>query len=170
VEGYTLENTSCSYVHIEDMASYKYVYFIYLEMVPVPLYAVLFIFGTIGNDILIIIITHNKDMRNVPNMYIHNLAISDMIHLVAEFSMTCANRIHDRKSYCYFICKLLPFCRRLSVGLSSYFVAVRSIQRYIETANSFHVRVFSQPTWRVNMATICGCWLWLHYSPFLQLS
>jgi SH3-like domain-containing protein len=56
VEGYRLENTSGSYTPIEDMASYKY-NLIYLELVPSPAYAVLFIFVTNGNVILIVIIT-----------------------------------------------------------------------------------------------------------------
>ena len=43
----------------------------------------LLIFGTNANVILMIIITCNKDMRTVPNMYILNLAISDIILLTA---------------------------------------------------------------------------------------
>ena len=51
-----------------------------------PVYALLFIFGTTGNVIFIIIITCSKDMRTVPNMYILNLAITDNIYLRVLFS------------------------------------------------------------------------------------
>jgi hypothetical protein len=49
-------------------------------------YAVPFTFGTTSNVILLIIIICDKDMRTVLNMYIINLAISDIIYLAVLFS------------------------------------------------------------------------------------
>jgi hypothetical protein len=98
-------------------------------------------------------------MRTVPNMYILNLAISDIIYLTLIFSETCANRISDTWLEGAFICTFFPFCRRMSVGLSAYSVAVYSFQRYRVIANPFQVRVSSPPTWRVTVATICGMWI-----------
>jgi hypothetical protein len=98
-------------------------------------------------------------MRNVPNMYIINLTISDIIYLTALFSEAYANRISDTWLDGEFICTFFPFCRRLSVGLSAYSVAVLSIQRYKVTVNTFHVHVSSLPTWPVIVATICGVWI-----------
>jgi hypothetical protein len=95
----------------------------------------------------------------VPNMYIINLAISDMIYLMVLFSEACADRISDTWKYDDFKCKFFQFCRRLSVGMSAYSVSVLSIQRYRVTVNSLHVRVSSQPTWRATVATICGVWI-----------
>jgi hypothetical protein len=130
-----------------------------LKRVQVPIYAVPFIFGTTGNVILLIIITCNKDMRTVPNMYIINLAISDMIYLTVNFSEVCVSSKNIWRQYGKFMCKFFPFCYRLSVGLSAYSVAVLSIQRYRVTVNSLHVRVSSQPTWRGTGATVCGVWI-----------
>jgi hypothetical protein len=98
-------------------------------------------------------------MRTVPNMYILNLAISDMISLLAN--AFAGYDIHETFIWHYnkFMCAFLPFCRRLSVGLSAYSVAVLSIQRYRVTVNPFHVRVSSQSTWRATVATICGVWM-----------
>jgi hypothetical protein len=98
----------------------------FIKRYQVPLYAALFIFGTVSNVILLIIIICNKDMRTVPNMYIVNLAISDIIYLTVLFSEACTNRISDTGPYSEFMCTFLPFCRRMSVGLSAYSVAVYS--------------------------------------------
>ena len=125
----------------------------------VPVYAVLFIFGTTGNGNLLIIITCNKDMRTVPNMYIINLATSDITYFTVLFTEACANRISYRWPQGDFMCTFVPFCRRMSVGLSPYIVAVLSIQRYRVIVNPLHVRVSSPPTWRVAVATICGVWI-----------
>jgi len=96
-------NTSYSYTPIEEKKmdtdiknnthTKKDSFFLFLKLYEFPISAVLFIFGTTGNVILIIIITCNKDMRTVPNMYILNLAISDMIILTFLFFYVCVNRI-----------------------------------------------------------------------------
>jgi len=125
----------------------------------VPLYAFPFIFGTISNVILLIVFICNKDMRTVPNLYILNLAISDIIYLTVLFSEAVANRIPDTWLDGDFMCMFLPFCLRLSVGLSAYSVAVYSIQRYRATVNPLVVGFLSPPTWRFTLATICGVWI-----------
>jgi hypothetical protein len=142
----------------EDKFSYEYIYS-FLERYATPVYAVPFTFGTTGNVILLIIIICNKDMRTVPNMYILNLAISDIIYLMVQFGESSGDRISHMWTHYDFTCRFFQFCHRLSVGLSAYSVAVLSIQRYRVTVNPLHVRVSSQPTWRATVATICGVWI-----------
>jgi hypothetical protein len=152
------KHTRYSYTAVLDTDAYKD-RLNFLKKLQAPVYAVPFIFGTAGNVIILIIITCNKDMRTVPNMYILNLAISDMIYLILLFSETCADRIFHKWKQGVFMCKFFPFCRRLSVGLSAYSVVVLSIQRYRVTVNPLHVSVSSQPTWRATVAAICGVWI-----------
>jgi hypothetical protein len=130
----------------------------FLSKYQAPIYVIPFIFGITGNAILLIIIVCNKDMRTLPNMYILNLAVSDIIYLTVLFNEAVANRISDMLLQGDFMCKFFPFCRRLSVGLSAYSIAVLSIQRYRVTVNPFHVLVFSPSTWRIILTTICGVW------------
>jgi hypothetical protein len=92
-------------------------------------------------------------------MYILNLAISDIIYLTVLFSEACANRITPTSLDGDIICTLLPFCRRMSVGLSAYSVAVFSFQRYTVTVNPFQIHVSSHATCRSTVATICGAWI-----------
>jgi hypothetical protein len=163
-------NTSCNYTIIENMDTdmdtlmhtvtesedkgYGSAFF-FLFIAPV--YAVSFIFGTTGNVILIIIITCNKDMRTVPNMYILNLAISDLTYLTVHFFEVFANKIFDTRLDGEF--RFFPFCHRLSVGLTAFSVAVLSVYRYKVTVNPFLVRVPSKTTWRSTVTTLCGVWI-----------
>jgi hypothetical protein len=124
-----------------------------------PVSAILFIFGTTGNVILIIIITCNKDMRTVPNMYILNLAVSDMIYLTVLFLDAWGYRISVTWLRDGIGCAFFAFCYRMSVSLTAYSVAVLSIQRYRVTVNPLQVHVSSQPTWRGTGAIICGVWI-----------
>ena len=91
----------------------------FLKNYQVPASAFPFIFGTISNVIILIIIICNKDMRTVPNMYIFNLARSNYIYLTVFFPEVCANRISDTWLKGDIMCTFLPFCRRLSVELST---------------------------------------------------
>jgi netrin-G1 ligand/netrin-G3 ligand len=124
-----------------------------------PVSAVLFIFGTAGNVVLIIIATCNKDMRNVPNMYIINLAISDTIYLTAVFLDGLRDTISVTWLKGEIGCVFFAFFYRMSVGLTAYSIAVLSIQRYRVIVNPLHVHVSSQPTWRGTGAIICEVWI-----------
>jgi hypothetical protein len=153
-EGY--KNTDYNYNHNENNKSDES-FFLSLNQYEVLLYVLPCVFGTTSNAVILIIITSNKDMRTVPNMYILNLAISDMIYLTVLFFEACANTISDK--WLQDDCTFLPFFRRLSVGLSAYSVVVLNIQRYRVTVNPFHVRVSSQPTYRSTVVTICVVWI-----------
>jgi hypothetical protein len=129
----------------------------FLQQYKLPISAIFFIFGTIGNVILIIIIVCNKNMRTVPNMYILNLAISDIIYLTLLLANAWPNSVTWLRGD--IMCPLLIFCMRMSVGLTAYSVAMLSIQRYRVTVYPLYVRVSSQPTRRATGATICGVWI-----------
>jgi hypothetical protein len=127
---------------------------------PISVHVFPLIFGTTGNVIIIIIIICNKDMRTVPNMYILNLAISDIIYLAALFLDALTNRIGVTWLGDGIGCAFFAFCYGMSGGLTAYSVVVLSIQQqYTVTVNPFHVHVSSQPTWRGTGAVICGVWI-----------
>jgi Leucine-rich repeat (LRR) protein len=168
-EGYVtwqgvLEKLQCLRDYISDENGNKHVEYAYpgdenkqtlkkyFIMVLVPTIFLL-IFGTFGNVIILIIIICNKDMRTVPNMYILNLAISNMILLTSEFIWNSVEFDDEIK------CTFLPFCYRMSIGLSAYSVVALSFQRQRVTMKAFHVFVSSAPTWCVTVATICGVWI-----------
>jgi len=130
-----------------------------LNFYKLPVFAVPLIFGITSNVIILIIIICNKDMRTVPNMYIINLAISDIIYLTVIFFELYTNSTPFKREDNNFMCTFLPFFIRLSVCLSAYSLAVFSFQRYRVTANPFHLRVSSQATWRATVAAICGVWI-----------
>ena len=130
-----------------------------LNLYKLPAFAVPLIFGITSNVIILIIIISNKDMRTVSNLYIINLAISDIIFVTVNFFELYTNSTPFNRKDNEFVCTFLPFCIRLPVCLSAYSLAVFSFQQYRVTANPFHLRVSSQATWRVTVAAICGVWI-----------
>jgi len=128
-------------------------------VIEIVLFLFLIIFGTIANVIILIIITCNKDMRTVPNMYILNLAISDTILLTFVIASNIGILLSTGGIIYVEFCTFFLYFLQLSAGLTSYSVALLSIQRHIMIMNPFHDRVSSQPTWCVTAATICGLWI-----------
>jgi hypothetical protein len=157
---YSGDYNGTSYVDSDIDQKFYYTYDVnFFKQYQLPLYAFPFIFGTITNVALLMIIIRNEDMRTVPNMYLLNLVICNIIYLTVLFSEACANTVSNNWLKGNFLCTFLPFCRRLSVGLSAYSVAVFSVQLYRGTVNRFQLRVSSPPTWRVTVATVCGVWI-----------
>jgi len=152
-------NTRFSYTFTDTETNQRKETYFVNRPYELPVVVVFFIFGITGNVILIIIITSNKDMRTVPNMYIFNLVISDMIILTLLIYAACANRIPILWVNNEFMCAFLPFCYRMAVGLTTCSIAVLSLQRYRVTVHPLHVLVSSQPTWRATVATISGVWI-----------
>jgi hypothetical protein len=147
-------NTTFNYPEINDEIKSKF-----LNKYELPVYAVPYLLGTAGNVILLIIIIFNKDIQTVPNMYILNLAISDIIFVTVLFFEYCANYISESWLYDDFMCSFFPFCRRMSVCLSAYSVALLCIQRYRVTLDQSQFNDTSKRTWRRNVATIFGMWI-----------
>jgi len=98
-------------------------------------------------------------MRTVPTMYILNLTTKYIILLTVHFFEMSGNKISVALLHVEIIWHFLPFCRRLSVGLSANSVAVLFIQRCRVTVNPLHVHVSAQPTWHVTVATVFGVWI-----------
>jgi hypothetical protein len=157
------ENTSYSYTMVEDSkkSTERETKQFHNTFTPyqLPVTAILFLFGATFNIILIIIITANKDMRTVPNMYILNLAVRDIIILTMLFFYACASRFPVIWAHYDFKCGFPQFCGRMSVGLSAYSIAVYNIQRYRLTVNPLQFHASSHAPWRATVSTICGVWI-----------
>jgi hypothetical protein len=114
-----LQHSQCLNDNISFHGHYKSVRYKYIDAddkvkkqgrfktyVQSSVYAVLFTFGATGNAIILIIIVCNKDMRTVPNMYILNLAINDLISLIINLPLSQARIMSGKWQYGEFVCKV----------------------------------------------------------------
>jgi hypothetical protein len=133
----------------------------YSKQIQVLVYAIHFVFGITSNTIILIIIICNKNMRYDTNMYILNLAISDMIMLTLLFAATLGDwrsvelsNLHRRIMTAFF-----TFFYHLSFGVSAYSVALLNIHRYRLTVSPSQVRVSTQTTFRAAVAIVRRVWI-----------
>nr|CAH0098592.1 unnamed protein product [Daphnia galeata] len=98
-------------------------------IVPV-LFGFIFLLGVVGNGSLIFILCFKKSMRNLPNMFIFNLALGDLLVLVFTVPFTSTIYTFDSWPYGEFVCKASEFAKDTSVGVSVFTLTALSFDRY----------------------------------------
>ncbi|CAH1798840.1 unnamed protein product [Owenia fusiformis] len=102
------------------------------EATAVPIvFGIFFIIGLIGNGTVILIVALNKNMRNVPNIYITNLALGDF--LLIAFSVPFSSVLYTFTGWHFgeAVCKLNVFVQSLSLGVSVFTLTALSTDRFI---------------------------------------
>uniref|UniRef100_A0A182W4X1 G-protein coupled receptors family 1 profile domain-containing protein n=1 Tax=Anopheles minimus TaxID=112268 RepID=A0A182W4X1_9DIPT len=75
----------------------------------IPLYAIIFLLSVVGNLLVILTLAQNKRMRTVTNVYLLNLAISDLLLGVFCMPFTLAGQVLRRFVFGSVMCKLIPY-------------------------------------------------------------
>ncbi|XP_054876153.1 endothelin receptor type B-like isoform X2 [Poeciliopsis prolifica] len=96
---------------------------------------IIFAVGIIGNVTLLRIICQNKSMRNGPNALIASLAMGDILYIVIDGPINVYKLLAMRfpfadQPFGQFLCKLLPFIQKTSVGITVLNLIALSVDRY----------------------------------------
>ncbi|XP_069694842.1 uncharacterized protein [Periplaneta americana] len=140
-----------------NTADYYARYNNFVTYVQPVIYIFLLIFGTVGNVGVLVVIICNSEMHTVPNVYIMNLAVSDLILLTMNTILSYINAESESWQLGEVCCKIFGFFRHSSIGVSAYLICVMSIQRYQVISRPLHNRRQSM-TRIVTIATILGVW------------
>ncbi|XP_055709055.1 cholecystokinin receptor-like isoform X2 [Phlebotomus papatasi] len=77
--------------------------------VQIPLYAVIFLLAVIGNSLVILTLVQNKRMRTITNVFLLNLAVSDLLLGVLCMPFTLVGTLLRDFVFGELMCKFLPF-------------------------------------------------------------
>ncbi|XP_012625759.2 C-C chemokine receptor type 3 [Microcebus murinus] len=95
-----------------------------------PLYSLVFIVGLLGNVVVIAILTKYRRLRILSNIYLLNLAISDLL-----FVFTLPFWIHsagwNEWVFGHGMCKLLSGLYQMSLNSEIFFIMLMTIDRYL---------------------------------------
>uniref|UniRef100_A0A336LNY7 CSON009528 protein n=1 Tax=Culicoides sonorensis TaxID=179676 RepID=A0A336LNY7_CULSO len=94
------------------------------------MYSIIFMLATIGNSLVILTLVQNKRMRTITNVYLLNLAISDLFLGVFCMPFTLVGMILRNFIFGEIMCKLLPYLQASSVAVSSWTLVAISVERY----------------------------------------
>lgn len=75
----------------------------------IPLYSVIFLLAVIGNSLVILTLVQNKRMRTITNLFLLNLAVSDLFLGVVCMPFTLVGSILRDFVFGEIMCKLLPY-------------------------------------------------------------
>ncbi|XP_029018341.1 neuropeptide Y receptor Y8b [Betta splendens] len=86
--------------------------------------------GLVGNACLVLVVTRNKEMRNVTNVFIVNLSCSDILMCVVCLPVTIIYTLMDHWVLGEALCKLTPFVQCISVSVSVHSLVLIAAERY----------------------------------------
>ncbi|XP_044534541.1 C-C chemokine receptor type 1-like [Gracilinanus agilis] len=106
-----------------------------------PLYSLVLIVGLLGNAAVVLILTKYKRLTSMTNIYLFNLAVSDLLFLV-----TLPFWIHYEKQNDWVfgntMCKLLTALHYLGLFSEIFFIILLTIDRYVAIVHAvFAIRV-----------------------------
>ncbi|XP_068596271.1 endothelin receptor type B-like [Brachionichthys hirsutus] len=117
----------------------------------------IFVVGIIGNSTLLRIIYKNKCMRNGPNVLIGSLALGDLLYIVIAIPINVYKLLAEDWPFGVYICKLMPFIQKASVGITVLSLCALSVDRYHAVTSWSRVKGIGIPLWKAAEVTL----IWL---------
>ncbi|KAH8419975.1 hypothetical protein KR009_004571 [Drosophila setifemur] len=96
----------------------------------IPSYSIILLFAVVGNLMVISTLLQNRRMRTITNVFLLNLAISDMLLGVLCMPVTLVGTLLRNFIFGEFLCKLFQFSQAASVAVSSWTLVAISCERY----------------------------------------
>ncbi|KAF7710090.1 endothelin receptor type Aa [Silurus meridionalis] len=101
---------------------------------------VVFMIGLVGNATVLRIIYQHKCMRNGPNALIASLALGDLIYIIIDIPINVYKLLMGewpliQTQFGVFLCKLVPFVQKASVGITVLNLCALSVDRYRAVAS-----------------------------------
>ncbi|XP_063046422.1 endothelin receptor type B-like [Engraulis encrasicolus] len=115
---------------------------------------IIFVVGIIGNSTLLRIIYKNKCMRNGPNVLIGSLALGDLLYILIAIPINVFKLLAEDWPFGLYICKLMPFIQKASVGITVLSLCALSIDRYHAVTSWSRVKGMGVPLWKAIEVTL----------------
>ncbi|KAK2817197.1 hypothetical protein Q5P01_025388 [Channa striata] len=126
----------------------------YFKYINTIISVIVFVVGLVGNSTLLTIIYQHKCMRNGPNALIASLALGDLIYIFIDipinvFKLLASRWPFDDSVVGLFMCKLVPFLQKASVGITVLNLCALSVDRYRAVASWSRVQGVGIPLFTV---------------------
>ncbi|KAL3275961.1 hypothetical protein HHI36_020693 [Cryptolaemus montrouzieri] len=104
-------------------------------------YTSIFVIGIFGNVLVCYVVFKNKAMQTVTNLFITNLALSDILLCVFAVPFTPIYTFLGKWIFGSLICHLLTYVQSISVYISTLTLTSIAIDRYLVIIYPFHPRM-----------------------------
>ncbi|XP_074640227.1 neuropeptide Y receptor type 2-like [Tubulanus polymorphus] len=113
----------------------------WLRGIVIPFYVIIFILGITGNTIVVFVVARNKSMQTITNIFITNLALSDIMMCLMAVPFTPLAAFMGDWIFGDTICHILPMALAVSVFVSTLTSTAIAIDRYIVIIYPFKSRM-----------------------------
>jgi len=118
----------------------------WLRVLLVTLYCVIFVLGIAGNSLVVYVIVRNKSMQNPTNIFINNLALSDIMMCLLAVPFTPISGLSNSWIFGEVLCYVVPMSLGVSVHVSTMTSIAIAVDRYFAIVHPFRPRI-----------TTCAC-------------
>lgn len=135
------------------------------------LYAAIFTIGLFGNVLVCYVVCRNKAMQTVTNMFITNLALSDILLCVLAVPFTPLYTFLGRWIFGRFLCHMVSYAQGCSVYISTLTLTAIAMDRFFVIIYPFHPRMKIITC----LMIICAIWIFsllltLPYGLYMSLN
>lgn len=119
------------------------------------LYVHIFILGVFGNMLVCFVVARNRQMQTVTNLFITNLALSDVLLCVLAVPFTPLYTFLGKWIFGRTLCHLVPYAQGVSVYISTLTLTNIAIDRFMVIIYPFHPRMKIE----ICLLVIIGIWI-----------
>ncbi|KAK6178751.1 hypothetical protein SNE40_011264 [Patella caerulea] len=142
---------------LRDFEASFYTFSNYTTVILLTLYIPTFIVALVGNILIILTVFADKTVRKTKNIYLINLAVSDLCITLFCMPITVGTIVYRMWVYGEFLCKFTAFLPGVAVASSIFTLTAMSIDRYISIQHPTRNHWVTTPAQAVGI--IFGTWL-----------
>ncbi|NP_001127742.1 neuropeptide receptor A7 [Bombyx mori] len=105
------------------------------------IYTIIFVLGLLGNILVCFVVIRNKAMQTVTNLFISNLALSDILLCIFAIPFTPLYTFRGTWSWGSLLCHIMPFAQGCSVYISTLTLMSIAIDRFFVIIYPFRPRM-----------------------------
>uniref|UniRef100_A0A6V7JM72 G-protein coupled receptors family 1 profile domain-containing protein n=1 Tax=Bracon brevicornis TaxID=1563983 RepID=A0A6V7JM72_9HYME len=134
------------------------------------LYGLIFVVGIFGNALVCFVVVRNPQMQTVTNLFITNLALSDILLCVLAVPFTPLYTFLGRWVFGKTLCRLVPYAQGVSIYISTLTLSSIAVDRFLVIIYPFHPRMKIKVCLSVILAIwVVALFLTLPYGLYMSL-
>ncbi|XP_034184115.1 prolactin-releasing peptide receptor isoform X2 [Osmia lignaria lignaria] len=126
-----------------------------VQLIFYAFYGNIFLLGVFGNALVCFVVARNRQMQTVTNLFITNLALSDVLLCVLAVPFTPLYTFLGGWIFGRTLCHLVPYAQGVSVYVSTLTLTSIAIDRFVVIVYPFHPRTRLE----VCLSVILGIWI-----------
>lgn len=123
--------------------------------VSLAVYSTIFVLAVIGNGLVILTLVQNKRMRTVTNVFLLNLAISDLLLAVFCMPFTLVPMMLRNFIFGPIMCVTIRYAQGVSVGASCFTLVAISLERYFAICRPLQSRQWQTLSHAYKIIAVC---------------